>query len=93
MRLSEHVWTKTLLLPPLTSSTMPGGQGWTGVTPAGSATAPCSTLSPSPGSLAEGRTQCLGSGIMGSGIKIKADMTFSVSLQTSMVRVVFTTTL
>lgn len=66
---------------------MHGGRGWIGVMQAGSTMDQFSTLSPNPESPAEERTQCLESGIMGSGIKIKADTMFSVLHQTSMVRV------
>lgn len=76
-----------LLSRPLTNCMMHGGRGWIGVTQAGSMMDQCSTLSPNPESPAEERTQCPESGIMGSGIKIKADMMFSVLRQISTVRI------
>lgn len=65
---------------------MPGEVGWTGAMLAGSVTDLCSTLSPNHASPVGAKTQCLVSGTMGFGTKIKADMMFSVLHPTSMVR-------
>lgn len=65
---------------------MPGEVGWTGAMLAGSVMDLCNTLSPNHVSPVGAKTQCLVSGTMGSGTKIKADMMFSASHPTSMVR-------
>lgn len=64
-----------------------GDQGWTGVMQAGLVMDQCNIPLPNPENLVEEKTQYLESGIMGSGIKIKADMMSSVLHQTSMVSI------